>query len=164
MTMHSPSFLIAADATATEGLSARIAMTSNGRQGPNSRSRPRPPPRRTAPARLSGTPFGLLEGTRGTVKTMRLGGKAWLLFTSSVVIAPLLGFFRAPQNAYWFFLPRSPIAEHLGYYFALASIPPALGLAVAVFGLASRRYWGRFGISCAFNLVWLLLSIAMIED
>lgn len=95
---------------------------------------------------------------------MRLRGKSWALFASSVVIAPLLSFFRAPQNTYWLFLPRSPIAEHLGYYLALASIPPAVGLAVAVVGLASRHYWVRFGISCGFNLVWLLLSIAMIGD
>ena len=95
---------------------------------------------------------------------MRLRSKSWLLFASSLVIAPLLGVLRAPQNTYWFFLPRTPIAEQLGYYFALASIPPALGLAVAVVGLASRRYWARFGISCAFNLAWLLLSLAMIGD
>jgi hypothetical protein len=89
---------------------------------------------------------------------------SWIIFVASVLIAPALGFLRVPQNTYWFLFPRTPIGEHLGCYFALASIPPGLGVLTATVGLGFRRKWIPFATSCIFNLLWLALAIIMTGD
>jgi hypothetical protein len=55
-------------------------------------------------------------------------GISWVIFVTSLLIAPACGIFRAPQNAFWFLFPGTPIYEHRGCYFGLASIPPVLGV------------------------------------
>ena len=89
---------------------------------------------------------------------------SWLVFAVSLAVAPALGMLRVPQEIYWFLNPGIPIRHHLGFYFALASIPTVLGVVVAVFGLALRRAWIRFGASCLFNALWLAVAVAATGD